>query len=104
MAEPVLQACEDGAVAWLTLNRPERLNALNPALVQALLTYFQALYRRPELRVVVLQGAGSAFCARESASWRTNASNPTTGLSSPAAVFCWSICCVTFSVMPLPFT
>lgn len=63
MAEPVLQVREDGAVAWLTLNRPERLNALNPALVQALLAYFQALYRRPELRVVVLLGAGSAFCS-----------------------------------------
>lgn len=63
MTEPVLQVREEGAVAWLTLNRPERLNALNPALVQALLTYFQALYRRPELRVVVLQGAGSAFCS-----------------------------------------
>jgi len=63
MAEPVLQVREEGAVAWLTLNRPERLNALNPALVQALLTCFQALYRRPELRVVVLQGAGSAFCS-----------------------------------------
>lgn len=63
MTEPVLQVREDGAVVWLTLNRPERLNALNPALVQALLTCFQALYRRPELRVVVLQGAGSAFCS-----------------------------------------
>ena len=63
MAEPVLQVREEGAVAWLKLNRPERLNALNPALVQALLTCFQALYRRPELRVVVLQGAGSAFCS-----------------------------------------
>ncbi|MBV5293905.1 MAG: enoyl-CoA hydratase/isomerase family protein [Curvibacter lanceolatus] len=63
MTEPVLQVREEGAVACLTLNRPERLNALNPALVQALLTYFQALYRRPELRVVLLQGAGSAFCS-----------------------------------------
>jgi enoyl-CoA hydratase/carnithine racemase len=54
---------EEGPIAWLTLNRPQRLNALNPALVQALLGYFTALYRRPELRVVVLQGAGGAFCS-----------------------------------------
>lgn len=63
MPEAVLTVREEGTVAWLTLNRPERLNALNPTLVQALLAYFQALYRRPELRVVVLQGAGTAFCS-----------------------------------------
>ena len=53
---------EDG-VAWLTLNRPERLNALNPALVRELRGYFQSLDARSSCRVVVLQGAGRAFCA-----------------------------------------
>ena len=37
---------EQGGVAWLTMNRPERLNAMNPALVDALRHYFQALPRR----------------------------------------------------------
>jgi enoyl-CoA hydratase/carnithine racemase len=53
---------EDG-VAWLTLNRPERLNALDPALVAELRAYFQSLDARSAERVVVLQGAGRAFCA-----------------------------------------
>ena len=50
-------------VAWLTLNRPERLNALDPALVGALRDYFEGLNARSPERVVVLQGAGRAFCA-----------------------------------------
>ena len=47
----------------LTLNRPEALNALNPALVEALLAYFQGLHDRPDIRVVLMRGAGRAFCA-----------------------------------------
>ena len=54
---------EREGVAWLTMNRPERLNAMNPALVDALRHYFQALPGRRDVRVVVLQGAGRAFCA-----------------------------------------
>ena len=54
---------ESGGVAWLTLNRPERLNALNPALVDALRGYFEGLNSRSSARVVVLQAAGRAFCA-----------------------------------------
>ena len=53
---------EDG-VDWVTLNRPERLNALNPALVRDLNAYFGALDTRSPARVVVLQGAGRSFCA-----------------------------------------
>lgn len=59
----VLLIEEREGVAWLTMHRPERLNALNPELATALRTYFQDLYARPEVRVVVLQGAGKAFCA-----------------------------------------
>lgn len=54
---------EQNGVAWLTMNRPESLNALNPELASALREYFQALAHRNDLRVVVLQGAGRAFCA-----------------------------------------
>ena len=54
---------ERGGVAWLTLNRPERLNALDPSLVRALREYFEGLNARSSARVVVLQGAGRAFCA-----------------------------------------
>ena len=54
---------ERNGVAWLTMNRPERLNALNPGLTDALRTYFQGLEDRHDIRVVVLRGAGRAYCA-----------------------------------------
>jgi len=50
-------------VVWATMNRPERLNALNDGLVHELGDFFTGLYSRPEVRVVVLRGAGRAFCA-----------------------------------------
>jgi enoyl-CoA hydratase len=50
-------------VAWLTLNRPESLNAMNRQLVQELRTFFTQLSDDRETRVVVLRGAGRAFCA-----------------------------------------
>ncbi len=59
----VLQIERRDGVAWLTLNRPERLNALDPVLVRALREYFEGLNARSPERVVVLQGAGRAFCA-----------------------------------------
>jgi enoyl-CoA hydratase len=52
-----------GEVDWVTLNRPERLNALNTQLVDDLLDYFQSLYMDHSVRVVVVRGAGRAFCA-----------------------------------------
>lgn len=59
----VLELREEGGIAWLTMNRPERLNAMNAELVQALRAYFEGLNARSSARVVVLQGAGHAFCA-----------------------------------------
>ena len=59
---PLIVDTADG-VATLTLNRPQRLNALNPALVSALHDYFAGLNSRSAERVVVLRGAGRAFCA-----------------------------------------
>lgn len=52
-----------GAVDWVTLNRPDRLNALNSVLVRELFAYFTGLYREYAVRVVVLRAAGRAFCA-----------------------------------------
>jgi enoyl-CoA hydratase/carnithine racemase len=50
-------------VAWLTLNRPDALNAMNRALVRELRAFFSALGDDRETRVVILRGAGRAFCA-----------------------------------------
>ena len=58
MSELLIEA--RGAVEIATLNRPERLNALNEALVDEFNAYFGGLADRPEVRVVVLRGAGSA--------------------------------------------
>ena len=54
---------QDGDVVWATMNRPERLNALNRKLVEELRDFFVGLYWRRDVRVVVLSGAGKAFCA-----------------------------------------
>ena len=52
-----------GAVDWVTMNRPEALNSLNTMLVDELLDYFDKLYFNRTTRIVVLRGAGRAFCA-----------------------------------------
>ena len=59
----VLDLRQDGPVIWATMNRPERLNALNGDLIKALRDFFVELYWRRDVRVVVLRGAGRAFCA-----------------------------------------
>lgn len=62
MAEPLLIKHDDG-VDWVTLNRPEHLNALDPDLIDALNVYFGQLQRNRDTRIVVLRGAGNSFCA-----------------------------------------
>ena len=52
-----------GDVHWLTLNRPDRLNAINTQMATELGLYFGDLYQDRSCRVVVMQGAGRAFCA-----------------------------------------
>ncbi len=52
-----------GSIEILTLNRPESLNALNARLIGELGAYFALLQERPEVRVVLMRGAGRAFCA-----------------------------------------
>jgi enoyl-CoA hydratase len=62
MTELVLRSDVDG-VATLTLNRPEKLNALNPAAFEALRAHIDALAKDVSVRCVVLTGAGRSFCA-----------------------------------------
>ena len=54
---------KDGAVDWVTLNRPDQMNALNTTLVDELLDYFGKLYWNQAVRIVVLRGAGRAYSA-----------------------------------------
>lgn len=52
-----------GDADWLTLNRPDALNALTLEMVDELNDYFGKLYNDRSTRVVVMRGAGRAFCA-----------------------------------------
>lgn len=54
---------DEGPVRILTLNRPEKLNALSGALVDQLSQELGATASDPDVRVVVLAGAGRSFCA-----------------------------------------
>ena len=63
MESPVLLG-HDGAVSILTINRPAKRNALNLATVKALSDRLDELLERPELRALILRGAGDkAFVA-----------------------------------------
>lgn len=53
----------DGAVDRLTLDRPERLNTITGTMVRELCGYFDGLRNNYDVRVVVMRGAGRAFCA-----------------------------------------
>jgi len=63
----------DGAVARITLNRPERLNAINGQLVADLRAAVIAANEDPAVRVMILSGAGRAFCAGYDLDWGTKA-------------------------------
>ena len=52
-----------GPLATLRLNRPERLNAVNRALIEDVIAALDALDADPAVRAVVVTGAGRAFCA-----------------------------------------
>lgn len=59
----LLEERRAGGVAWLTLNRPERRNALDAELIRALHEAVLRLGADVSCRVVVLAAAGTAFCA-----------------------------------------
>ena len=61
-SEVVLSEVRDG-IRIITLNRPEKLNAVNQALIEQLLAATRAANNDEHTRVVVLHGAGRAFCA-----------------------------------------
>jgi enoyl-CoA hydratase/carnithine racemase len=60
--ETLLVERRDGAM-WVTLNRPERLNAISPKLADEFADVIASLHDDRTTRVLVLTGAGRAFCA-----------------------------------------
>lgn len=61
--EAHLKTEREGPVEWITLNRPERLNAITSSMAHAFADRLAAIKDDESVRVVMLQGAGSAFCA-----------------------------------------
>src|SRR3990170_4510262 len=74
--EHVLFEVQDG-VGIVTLNRPERLNAVNWEMAVRLVDLFRELRLRDEVRTIVLTGAGDrAFCAGGDVEWLSGSTSP----------------------------
>jgi 2-(1,2-epoxy-1,2-dihydrophenyl)acetyl-CoA isomerase len=83
-ADLILLRIEDG-VGILTLNRPDKLNAVSWELAEELARTFVALRENDEVRVIVLTGAGRAFCAGGDVDFLTGDSDrPMPGTSDPS--------------------
>lgn len=52
-----------GAIAWIYLNRPDKKNAMNPPAWHELIPVFRDIDSDPDIRVSILTGRGSMFCA-----------------------------------------
>ena len=59
----ILERSDTGAIARLKMNAPDRLNALSDEMIAALQAELDALREDKSIRVVILSGAGKAFCA-----------------------------------------
>jgi 2-(1,2-epoxy-1,2-dihydrophenyl)acetyl-CoA isomerase len=58
-----VELSKDGAIATVTLNRPERKNALTWEMRQQLTRYFTELRFDDDIRAIIVTGAGGAFCS-----------------------------------------
>ena len=63
MANDTVIYTASGPVAFITLNRPDRLNAINRALISGLEAAVRRANSESDVRVIILRGAGRAFCA-----------------------------------------
>ena len=61
MVYETIEVKQEGAIAWLTLNRPESLNAMNPQRVNEVREFFGGLPQDTQTRVVVMRGVRRAF-------------------------------------------
>src|SRR6058998_1241284 len=62
MRDEIVWSVADG-IATVTLNRPDKRNAMNAALLTGLRLCFERLDERSDIRVVLVRGAGRAFCS-----------------------------------------
>lgn len=76
----------DGQVGVITLNRPDKLNAVSWGLAAELAALLRSLRDRDEVRTIVITGAGRAFCAGGDVDWlagEADQENPMPGTSDP---------------------
>lgn len=66
-----------GRIARIKLNRPDRLNAINAVMTAELRRAVEAANDDPQVRVIILSGAGRAFCAGYDLDWGTKAEDAT---------------------------
>jgi len=62
VVEPLILRADAGGIATLTLNRPAQFNAINGAMLTEMQAALDAIGGDPTVRVVVIAGAGRAFC------------------------------------------
>ncbi len=74
-----LVSSTDGGVVTLTLDRPEARNALTPALIAELTRVIESVGADPAARMVVVRGAGQAFCAGYDVNHLTSPGTPEAG-------------------------
>jgi enoyl-CoA hydratase len=90
MTDPVLLIEKSQGISTLTLNRPRAMNALSRELRQAIADAFCDLQSQPQKGVVILTGAGRAFCAgldlKELSSPRSEAPDGFSGTDMVAAI------------------
>jgi len=94
MSGVLLETLEDGLLT-LTLNRPERRNALDPRILQALVEATRRAATSPAVNAVMLTGAGGTFCVggdvKAMAARGKNHNQTVTALARELLGFMWAI-------------
>jgi 2-(1,2-epoxy-1,2-dihydrophenyl)acetyl-CoA isomerase len=91
-AGPVLLENISNGIGFLVMNRPEKLNSLNNELAIALNQAFERIGKNDAVRVVVLAGAGRAFCAGGDLAIIGRAAKPDVRRWNPFSVREWARC------------
>lgn len=71
MSEPATLTVDEG-IARITLDRPEQRNPLSEGMTTAIRDHLETVRQRSDVRVVVFEGAGTAFCAGGDIDWMTD--------------------------------
>ncbi len=72
MARSLLELKKNKDIIFITLNRPEKRNALNPEVIHGLSRIFKSIEQDSTVQAVVLSGKGKAFCSGADLKWLTN--------------------------------